>query len=183
MTTARSTPHVRTLDLKYWGAVLTLLVAGCIGQPETSEPYMVRAVTADELIGTWRTTGENDLSQVNASQGLAPLALRGKSITLSRDGMCSATIDVPLPVDASPSPTDSRDGGLRHATDVCLWKAGTAHLDRAPRQQEVAALHITVTRAGYQRGAVFYVFEQEKSLRLWAASGHGRSRLDLLRER
>lgn len=161
------------------GAILALALPACQGQQDTTDLYVARPVTADELIGTWRTTGDADLGLLNVARGVAPLEFSGKSLTLAGDGTCSVTVGLLSPTSPSPTSMEPVEGRPRHPTDVCLWRVGKTQMDRASSPRQITVINITVTRAGYQRGVVLFVREHEKKLRLWAPVNEPDRRVEL----
>lgn len=151
-----------------WIACVAL---ACAGSRAADEPYVKRRVAADDIHGTWAVVGEHeDLSELNGVQGLGPLSLSGKAIVLRPDGTCDVSVTDPGSSTGSTreSPNDSQAGRMRHPTDVCLWNVGNAFRKGPRGEEQVAAAHVTVTRAGYLRGMSFFIAEKDGHLRLWA---------------
>lgn len=154
-------------------------LTGCNADGERRGRYLSRQLAPTDIHGTWTVVSEgDDLSELNESQGLSPLRLKGKKIVLNSEGSCI------LPLESLPeaaAPDSKQQGSMRHPTEICLWTVGDAATEG---QGTAPAVHLAITQAGYSRGVIFFIYETDKVLTLWArrAVGGGGGYLELRRQ-
>jgi hypothetical protein len=128
-------------------------------------------VKAEDVVGTWSVTTAGDLSEINDPQGVLPLRVSGRTITLQPGGDCSLSVMAP----PGATPTGTEAAGMRHPDEGCRWTVGSQD------GRSGSAVYLDVIRAGYKRGMVFRVLTRSRGIVLDPSTDEYRSRLLLSR--